>query len=78
MTERIRRVRSTPRNFRQGETITLKVTVTAEVVDGLIKEENVEQWVRHALEHYHTFRAGHVGFGFIVGGIKPPTVQKQH
>lgn len=43
MAERIRRVRSAPRNFRQGETITLNVTVTAEVVEGLIKEENMEQ-----------------------------------
>lgn len=77
MTNHIRRTRAkpVPKSYRKGETLT--VTITAEVWDGLVTEADLELWLRHAIERYHTFRAGHIGFGFLVGGIKVPEVNKQ-
>lgn len=74
---RVRRTRAVvppPVVCRKGETVS--ITVTAEVTEGLIAEEDMELWLRHAVEHYHRFRAGRVGFGFLVGGIKVPDVKK--
>lgn len=37
------------------------VRVEAVCVRGITTEAQLVEWLQHAVEYYHTFRAGHVG-----------------
>lgn len=68
--QRVRRVRPS------RETVTVRLTVEAEVVDGRVSEENLVAWVQEAVAKYHTFRAGAVSTGRTpMSGIRAPKVR---
>ena len=75
MNVRIRRVRGRASNLAQ--TVVVTATVAAEVVDGRVTQEELTEWVRQAIQHYHTFRIGHVGHCGIVGRIRLPSVETE-
>lgn len=63
------------RSFRV-QSISITVQVDTTVTRGAVSEDELADWVRHAVDDYHRFRAGHVGFD-AHGNIKLPTVTRR-
>lgn len=69
----VERVRRSPRPSATRQ-VSATITVTAEVGQGSVSQEQFAEWLTHAVEYYHRFRAGWVGIG-MSGTVKVPSVE---
>lgn len=68
------RISRAPR-LRGGERVTVVVAITAEVSRGDVTESSLAEWVAQAVDYYHRFRAGNMGFN-ADAAIRVPTVEE--